>query len=99
MESPLFINPPARALDQLIQIADALLPIANAPPDDPDRFIQRPLPPSLKDSMAFPQWKKAFEDLTNNGPAFTLLLENVEVWLTTIQSHTSPSSQKKHQAM
>ncbi|KIJ95156.1 hypothetical protein K443DRAFT_11605 [Laccaria amethystina LaAM-08-1] len=99
MEPPPFINPPARALDRLIQIADAPLPIANALPDDPNRFIQRPLPPSLKDSTAFPQWKKAFEDLANDGPAFTVLLENVEVWLTTVQSHASPSSQKKRRAM
>lgn len=102
MEPPppgFFINPPARALDRLIQIADAPLPTANAPPNDPDRLIQRPNPPSLKDSTAFPQWKKSFQDLANDGPGFTLLLENLDEWLTTVQAHASPSSRKKRQAM
>lgn len=102
MEPPppeFFINPPTRALDWLMQIADALMPIANAPLDDPDRFIQRPIPPSLKDTQAFPQWRKAFKDLANNGPGFTIPLENLNVWLTTVQSHASLRSQKKWETM
>lgn len=93
-----FNNPPARAVNRLLNIADAPAPTVNIPADDPDRFIRRAAS-SVKDSTAYPKWKKAFEDLANDGPAFAVLLEDLDKWLTTVQDHSSPSSQKKRAAM
>ena len=94
-----FNNPRGQAINRLIHLGDAPPPVANAPVNDPDRFIRRAFPSSHKDNTAYPHWKKAFEDLANDGPAFAVLLDDLDHWLTTVQSHSSPSSQKKRDAM